>query len=230
MPAEMIHPATELRHVNDTIGYGVFATEFIPAGTITWVRDDLDQTITAEEVDNLPPQYRAILDKYAFTDADGRLVLCWDHARFVNHCCEATCLSPGYDFEIAVRNIKAGEELTDDYGALNLNEDMVCACASPRCRQVIRPDDMERHAPAWDSKVEPLFRRLRQLSQPLWPFLKEHEAVERTLANLAPYRSIRLNYRPLPRAGTTPVYCGKVETGGLSGSAFVAGLAARQAR
>lgn len=230
MPSKMIHPATELRHVNDIIGYGVFATEFIPAGTITWVRDELDQTFTARQAENLPPQYRAILDKYAFTDGDGRLLLCWDLARFVNHSCEATCLGGGYDFEIAVRNIQPGEELTDDYGTLNLCEEMACACPSPRCRQIIRPDNMERYAAAWDAMVEPLFRRLRELPQPLWPFMKEQAAVERTLAHLAPYRSIRQNYRPPPRKSVAPAFRGKVLAGGVSGSAFVTGLAASQAR
>ena len=190
----MIHPATELRHVNDTIGYGVFATAFIPAGTITWVRDALDQTLSPEQAHKLPAPYHPILDKYTFIDAAGRMVLCWDHARFVNHSCEATCLSTGFEFEIAIRDLKPGEELTDDYGSWNLHEEFPCACDSPRCRQIIRPDDMERHADAWDAVVEPLFRRLRKLPQPLWPFLKEQEAVEHALDKLAPYRSIRLNY------------------------------------
>lgn len=35
----MIHPDTELRFINPEIGYGVFATQFIPRGTITWVRE-----------------------------------------------------------------------------------------------------------------------------------------------------------------------------------------------
>jgi uncharacterized protein len=190
----MIHPATELRHVDHTIGYGVFATAFIPAGTITWVRDELDQTFTTEQVGNLSAHYRSILDKYTFTDASGRLVLCWDHARFINHSCEATCLGAGYDFEIAIRDLQPGDELTDDYGTLNLREDFICACGSPRCRQIIRPDDMERHAASWDAKVEPLFRRLREIPQPIWPFLKEQEAVEQALTGLEPYRSIGLHY------------------------------------
>jgi hypothetical protein len=190
----MIHPATELRHVNDIIGYGVFATAFIPAGTITWVRDALDQILTSEQAAKLPAPYHPILDKYTFADASGRLVLCWDHARFINHSCEATCLSPGFEFEIAIRDLQPGEELTDDYGTLNLHEEFACACNSPRCRQIIRPDDMERLAGAWDALLEPPFRRLRKLPQPLWPFLKVHEAVEQVLDRLAPYRSIRLNY------------------------------------
>lgn len=39
----MIHPHTELKHINNEVGYGVVATKFIPAGTITWVLDKLDQ-------------------------------------------------------------------------------------------------------------------------------------------------------------------------------------------
>jgi len=31
----VIHPDTELRFVNPDIGYGVFATRFIPKGSIT---------------------------------------------------------------------------------------------------------------------------------------------------------------------------------------------------
>jgi hypothetical protein len=190
----MIHPDTELRHVSDTIGYGVFATALIPAGTITWARDKLDQTFTMEEADNLPRQYASIIDKYAFTDAAGKLVLCWDHARFINHSCEANCLTAGDDFEIAVRDIQEGEELTDDYGTLNLGGDFICACRASRCRGIIRPDDMERYADDWDAKVMRVFRLLRDLPQPLWPFLDDPEAVERALANLAPYRSIRRIY------------------------------------
>lgn len=190
----MIHPATELRFVNDTIGYGVFATAFIPAGTITWVRDDLDQTFTRKQADALPSEFHPILDKFTFTDGAGLLVLCWDHARFMNHSCEATCLTAGNDFEIAVRDIQPGEELTDDYGTLNLHEDFTCCCESPRCRRIIRPDDLVRYAAVWDAAVEPLLGRLRLLPQPLWPFLKQQKFVERTLGNGAPYRSILLNY------------------------------------
>ena len=36
----MIHPATELRWVGSSIGYGVFATAVIPRGTIVYVKDE----------------------------------------------------------------------------------------------------------------------------------------------------------------------------------------------
>lgn len=38
----------------------------------------------------------------------------------VNHSCEAPCLGSGYEFEIAVRALLPGEELTDDYGTHQL--------------------------------------------------------------------------------------------------------------
>jgi hypothetical protein len=38
----MTHPKTELKLISNEIGYGVVATDFIPAGTITWALDKLD--------------------------------------------------------------------------------------------------------------------------------------------------------------------------------------------
>ena len=64
--------------------------------------------------------YQKILEKYTYVDRDGRHILCWDIARFVNHSCDPTSRSPGYDLEIAVRDIHPGEQVTDDYGSLNV--------------------------------------------------------------------------------------------------------------
>ena len=95
----MIHPYTELGFANPQIGLGVFATRVIPKGTITWVRDRLDQALTPAAIAQLPTAYHDIILKYSFIDGGGRFVLCWDHARFVNHSCNPTCRSAGYDFE-----------------------------------------------------------------------------------------------------------------------------------
>src|SRR5882762_139189 len=116
----MIHPHTELRFAGPHIGWGVFATRPIPRGTITWALDALDQRFTDAQIAALPTAARQQLDIYSFINSHGLHVLCWDHARFVNHSCAANCLSVGYDFELAIRDIAAGEELTDDYGTFNL--------------------------------------------------------------------------------------------------------------
>ncbi len=133
----MIHPHTELRFINPTVGFGVVATARIPRGTITWARDPLDIAMSEARARALGPLYRATLDRFTFTDGMRQRILCWDIARYVNHSCEPGCLAPGFDFEIAVRDIEAGEELCDDYGTLNPVEPFDCACDCVGCRRVV---------------------------------------------------------------------------------------------
>jgi uncharacterized protein len=45
----MIHPCIGLRHISDTIGYGVFATSFIPEGTLVYVKGPLEIVVSQEE-------------------------------------------------------------------------------------------------------------------------------------------------------------------------------------
>src|SRR5262245_24036806 len=127
----MIHPDTELRFVDDVVGYGVFATRLIPRGTITWAPDELDQVFTPARRAALSDEARARLERFTYVDLDGNHVLCWDHARYMNHSCEPNCLAAGYDFEIALRDIQPGEELRDDYGSLNVETDFECRCGRP---------------------------------------------------------------------------------------------------
>ena len=117
----MIHPHTELQFISEEVGHGVVATQFIPAGTITWVLDKLDREFTPEQFQKMNELYQHILDTYSFRNSQGNFVLCWDHGRFVNHSFKSNCLSTAYDFEIAIRDIQPGEQLTDDYGYLNIS-------------------------------------------------------------------------------------------------------------
>jgi uncharacterized protein len=190
----MIHPDTELRFVSPVIGYGVFATRDIPKGTITWVRDEFDQTFAPERVRSLDGPLRDVVSRYCYVDGRGDHVLCWDLARYLNHACEATCLSPGYGFEIAVRDIAAGEELTDDYGTLNLDAPFECHCGSPRCRGLIRPDDILTHADRWDGLIAEAFERLPLVDQRLWPLLRDERELRRVLAREAAIASCRDHY------------------------------------
>src|SRR5580765_2184717 len=192
----MLHPHTELRHVSKLIGYGVFATQLIPKGTVTWVRDDLDQTFTANEILTFRPEYQDLLDKYSFIDRLGNAVLCWDLARYMNHSCDANCLGAGYEFEIAVRDIRPGEELTDDYGMLNLTDLFRCLCQHERCRKFIRPDDLARFWEDCDDKLLSVFPLIKILEQPLAPFLRNIAEIEEVTAAPVNMRSCRYNYYP----------------------------------
>jgi SET domain-containing protein len=115
----LIHPDSELRFVSPAIGYGLFATRPIPMGSVTWAADPLDQIIEPARLAELPAMLSRQVHRYSYLNGRGDRILCWDHGRFVNHSCAAACLSPGFDFEIAVRDIRPDEEITDDYGTLN---------------------------------------------------------------------------------------------------------------
>jgi uncharacterized protein len=195
----MIHPATELRLVNEVIGLGVFATARIPRGTITWVRDRLDLAMSPEAMRALGPSFQADLDKFSFTDGAGDRVLCWDIARYVNHSCDAPCLAPGFDFEFAVRDIAVGEQLCDDYGTLNLIEPFACACGYAACRSVIRPDDHVRLSEVWDGRVRDAFPSIGRVEQPLMGLVNRVDEVTRVLAGGAPVPSCRVHFPAVGR-------------------------------
>ncbi|WP_445955885.1 SET domain-containing protein [Yeosuana sp.] len=162
----MIHPKTELQFINNEIGYGVVATEFIPAGTITWVLDKLDRAFTPKEYESMEPVYKEILETYSFRNNMGNLVLCWDYGRFVNHSFNSNCLTTAYDFEIAIRDIQKGEQLTDDYGYLNISKPFRGMDEGTK-RKVVYPDDLLRHSKIWDKKLIQVFDKIPKLDQPL---------------------------------------------------------------
>ena len=71
----MIHPASELRPVSSAIGYGVFATRFIPKGSITWVLDELDQVIDSARISDMQPMLQNSIEKYAYLNGEGEHTL-----------------------------------------------------------------------------------------------------------------------------------------------------------
>jgi hypothetical protein len=175
------------------IGYGVFATRFIPKGTITWVLDDLDQVISTTKAAHLKPVLSRQLERYSYLNGRGERVLCWDHSRFLNHSCNATSFAPGFDFEIAVRDIQEGEEITDDYGALNIESEFVCHCGTRQCRKKIGPDDFELHSERWDVLLAGAFPLISSVEQPLWDLVRERETVRKVLAGETPLASCRVH-------------------------------------
>lgn len=168
----MIHPDTELRFISPEIGLGVVATRLIPKGTITWVFDALDQTFTPAQIRTLQPLQKAFLEKYCYRDQLGDYVLCGDHARFVNHSFHSSCLSTAYNCELAIRDIQPGEELTDDYGYLNLEAPFDCQPEPGTSRTQALPDDLLRYHAQWDAQLREAFRYVAALPQPLLPLLE----------------------------------------------------------
>lgn len=168
----MIHPDTELQFISDIVGYGVVAKKFIPKGTITWVQDELDQIFTPKKAEQLSPLIQDYLETYCFTNHNGDKVLCWDNAKFVNHSFNSSCMSTAYDFEIAIRDIHPGEQLTDDYGYLNISEPFEVVDEGTE-RKIVYPDDILRYHGQWDQSVKDSFGDIRSVSQPLRKFIPE---------------------------------------------------------
>jgi hypothetical protein len=172
----MIHPDTELRFISDKIGYGVVATKLIPKGTITWALDKLDRIFTPAEINTMAPTYRQIMDKYTYRNPHGNYVFCWDNARYINHSSNANCITTAYEFEIAIRDIQPGEELTDDYGYLNLEEPFEVVPEPGTNRTVVYPDDLVRYYAVWDEKLLGAFPQLLKIDQPLFHLLEPSTA------------------------------------------------------
>lgn len=181
----MLHPDTELRWVDDVVGVGVFATRSLPRGTITWILDPLDVLLTDHRVASLSSDQRAVLDRYAWLQ-DGEWVLCWDHGRFVNHACDANCLGLDWRYEIAVRDIAAGEQLTDDYGTLGPRQQpFPCHCGSPSCTGWFRPDRAITHRALWMERVSAALPDLPRVPQPLARWLQADWAGASTVPGVA---------------------------------------------
>jgi hypothetical protein len=163
----MIHPQTELRYISDAVGYGVFATTDIPKGTIVYVKDSMELCVSPTDYLMHSPEMQAMIDKYSYIDEAGTRIVSWDFAKYVNHSCKCNTMSTGYGFEIAIRDIQAGEEITDEYGIFNLAKPMEICCCETDCRKVLNPGDFDILYPEWDAKILPALQQLFDVSQPL---------------------------------------------------------------
>jgi uncharacterized protein len=172
----MIHPHTELRLISPAIGLGPVATRFIPKGTIAWVLDRFDIIMPPDEFEALPKPHAEIADRYAYIDPQGNAILCWDHARYMNHHCEPAVRGVLPQFQITVRDIHPGEELTCEYAECNINF-LDCRCGSPRCRRTIRGGDLLEHGAAWEAEVRSALKVARDVPQPLLKYLTDQQPV-----------------------------------------------------
>ncbi|HSU30065.1 MAG TPA: SET domain-containing protein [Bryobacteraceae bacterium] len=163
----MIHPSTQIRFIDNQIGYGVFALGHIPCGTVAWAPDALDQVFTPVQTESLPEAQRSLLEKYGFVRRDGSLVLYWDARRFMNHSCSPNTLITKHGYEIAVKDIQPGDQLTCDYGALHIKRRFSCRCQDPECRSVVHPEDFMVCSSGWRQATEKALSLLDSVKQPL---------------------------------------------------------------
>lgn len=138
-------------------GFGVFATRGIPAGTL--IGEYTGEMISAAEAaaraearslqNPRAPIYIFELDAEHFIDASagtenpsaGTISAGADFARFINHSCDENCEALARERRIeirAIRDIRAGEELSLDYGfALAGFFERPCRCGAKNCAHYI---------------------------------------------------------------------------------------------
>ena len=94
-------------------GVGLFAAEFIPAGTLIFQEDEYTQFITREDYNNMSEIQREFIDRYSYFNG-GVYKVSMDNDRFTNHSSTPNTIDLG-DVTIARLNIREGEEITADY-------------------------------------------------------------------------------------------------------------------
>ncbi len=127
-------------------GHGGFARIDVPEET--WVIEYVGEKITKAEslrrceLDN--PFIFTLDDEF---DLDGAME--WNPARLLNHSCAPNCEAQSDDDRIwivALRDIKAGEELTFNYNYdLEDYKDHPCRCGSPGCVGYIVAEEFFEH-------------------------------------------------------------------------------------
>lgn len=188
----MIHQSTKLVHINNTVGYGLFATAFIPKGTITYVKDPLELEVSPAQMATFEHTLVEVIEKYSYKDEQGNMIMSWDLGKYVNHSCDANTMSTGYGFEIAIRDIEIGDQLTDEYGIFNLEDDMICYCGSHNCRKIIQPEDFDSYFVSWDQKLIPALKTIPFVEQPLYYLIenKVKSEIELFLSDSKNYKSV----------------------------------------
>ncbi|MFH0970078.1 MAG: SET domain-containing protein [Candidatus Diapherotrites archaeon] len=115
-------------------GKGVFASRNFKKGEIV-VKWDITHQLTKKEVDRLSEN-----EKRFVAYAEGKYILMQPPTRYVNHSCDANTYVDNFS-HVAKRDIKKGEEITDDYSKDETpGFEMKCTCGSKNRRSIIKSD------------------------------------------------------------------------------------------
>ena len=109
-------------------GIGLFADQDIKSGTKIWeYNPNHDREYNHSDIVNSNSLVCEFLTTYTFK-YNGYYYLCIDNARFFNHSDNPNCESKEFTesnlgYTVAKRDIKRGEELTDDYSKFGITEE-----------------------------------------------------------------------------------------------------------
>jgi|GEM_PF-865083 hypothetical protein len=158
------------KKLTSTTGYGVYARQTIPAGTIAMTECPRCQTMSHAEALNHPNKdfifSHAPISATTYPDF---LYPCKDEIYYLNHSCRANVLTLGGGIDIVVETIPAGEELTFDYRCMfDPYIDFDCTCHNSNCAGHIRCFEVpEELLEEWQHRLTRVIPLISQVPQPI---------------------------------------------------------------
>lgn len=113
-------------------GKGIFANRDFKKGEVV-IKWDVSHKLDKKDIEKISENEK----KYVVFNG-GDYILMQSPARYVNHSCNANTM-PKNQTDIAIRDIRKGEEITSDYSKdLVPGFEMKCECGYNNCRKIIK--------------------------------------------------------------------------------------------
>jgi uncharacterized protein len=177
-------------------GLGVFAARDFRAGEVIFDTSEL-RLVTDED-----PLRDGEEERHCDWLADGRQILLPAPARYINHSCNPTAWKQYRNVvrrcATALRNIRAGEEITHDYCIDGFGDAVwECSCGSESCRKFIQSDFFElplklqiEYLPYLSDLYKRVFReKLGRLGQQMIIQAPRRPTIAIFRSSIAPFRS-----------------------------------------
>jgi len=108
----------------------IFALRDFKKGEIV-LRWNISHTLSKQQFQKISDE-----EKEYITFLNGKYMIMQDPEKYVNHSCEAN--TKAKDFcDVAIRDIKKGEEITGNYSDTSSKNHMKCMCKSTKCKKNI---------------------------------------------------------------------------------------------
>lgn len=163
-------------------GMGLFAKRFIPKGTMVTGECEKYMVISPEDFSRLARDEQESLLHFCLTRKDGSVLVLTDEGRFMNHSCNANILETGFGFDIVVRDIMEGEELTADYRQfhdyLYSNKPLICACSNSLHNVTFSSKISASMRGIWNSRIIEALMLVDRVPQPLSKIVLGHKSAK----------------------------------------------------
>ncbi|HVC58190.1 MAG TPA: SET domain-containing protein [Candidatus Acidoferrales bacterium] len=169
---------------------GLFATRFIPKGTILIFPCKKCGTYSKGDLAKLPKKELEFVLHHEVMDEHGLMSkYCDKRLLYINHSCNAHILETDKGFDIAVRDIKKGEEATEDYRVFEEEGFHFvggCKCGERNCMKntAFRPPAPKKLQGIWERRINAAVRLVGSVKQPLRTrLLREHPRLDYLFKN-----------------------------------------------